>query len=176
VSVSLDDVASARKLVLSALLLYVGWQLATSALLYHEQFKRERQQQEQTVQLLELTTQRQLAMLQQQKQIRDRQQAEMDAAQSNANKHFDRKMPASAVVRRLRQVNVFGLVASPERLLHCADTRGAWDYTCIFHGDPMTSANWVEFGVLVDDAHIIEMSERYPSGYPLPLPLSSAAK
>jgi hypothetical protein len=86
------------------------------------------------------------------------------------------KMPVPAVVKRLRQVNAFGVVASRERLLHCSDNPGAWDYTCVFHGDPINSATWVQFGVLVDKAHIIEMSETYPAGTPVPPPLTLASR
>jgi len=95
---------------------------------------------------------------------------------SEPKKPSGQKMPAPAVVKRLRQVNAFGVVASRERLLHCTDNPGVWDYTCVFHGDPINSATWVQFGVLVDKAHIIEMSETYPAGAPLPPPLTLASR
>jgi hypothetical protein len=177
---SLDDVASAKRLVLGALLLYMLWLVAGRAYSFAEQVKRQDQEQKQTLQMLERTRQREAVVLQQQKENLDRQRMQpivpTQAERPNGGKNSPQKMPASAVVKRLRQVNAFGVVASHQRLLHCTDNAGAWDYTCVFHGDPINSTNWVQFGVLVDNAHIIEMSDTYPAGAPLPPPLSLATR
>ena len=169
---TLDDVQSAKRLALGAVLLYLLWLLAGSVFSFGAQLKRQRDEQQQTLQMLERSRQREVAIVQQQKENLNRQRMQppvpIKAAQPNGSR---KKMPAPAVVKRLRQVNAFGLVASPERLLHCTDAAGEWDYTCVFHGDPIKSTNWVQFGVLVDNAHIIEVSERYPSSSPLPPPL-----
>ena len=176
----LDGVSSARRLVLGPLLVYMLWLLAGRAYSFAEQVKRQDQEQKQTLQMLERTRQREAVILQQQKENLDRQRMQppvpTKAGRPSGGKNSYQKMPAFAVVKRLRQVNAFGLVASRERLLHCTDNPGAWDYTCVFHGDPINSTNWVQFGVLVDNAHIIEMSEGYPSGAPLPPPLSLATR
>jgi hypothetical protein len=141
---------------LGALLLYVLWLLAGAAYSFAEQVKRQNQEQKQTLQMLEQNSQRQVTILQQQKENLDRQRLQpsvpIKAGRPNGGKNPHQKMPASAVVKRLRRVNAFGLVASRERLLHCTDSPGAWDYTCVFHGDPINSTNWVQFGVLVDNA------------------------
>jgi hypothetical protein len=79
-------------------------------------------------------------------------------------------------MNRLRQVNAFGLVANLERRLHCTDKRGVLDNTCLLHPDPITTTTWVQFGVLVDDEHVSEMSRLYPSDTSLPGPLSLATK
>jgi hypothetical protein len=177
---TLEDVASAKKFALGAVLVYVLWLVAQSAFSFAGQLNQQRQEQQQTLEMLERTRQREAAILRQHNEnlARQRLQAATSpkAARPTANKPSHRKMPVSAVVKRLRQVNAFGLVASPERLLHCRDSHGAWDYTCVFHGDPIKSATWVQFGVLVDDAHIIEMSETFPSSTPLPPPLSQATR
>jgi hypothetical protein len=177
---TIDDAASAKRLVLGALLVYFLWLLAGRAYSFGEQVKQQDQEQKQTLQMLERNRQREAEILQQQKANLDRQRMQppvpTKSTRSNSVRDSSQKMPASAVVRRLRHVNAFGLVASPERLLHCTDNSGNWDYTCVFHGDPMNSTNWVQFGVLVDNAHIIEMSDTYPSGAPLPPPLSVATR
>ena len=177
---TLDDVASAKRLALGALLVYMLWLVAGRAYSFAEQVKRQDQEQKQTLLMLERTRQREAEILQQQKENLDRQRMQppvpTKAGRPNGGNNSHQKMPASAVVKRLRQVNAFGLVASRERLLYCTDNPGAWDYTCVFHGDPINSTNWVQFGVLVDNAHIIEMSDTYPSGAPLPPPLSLATR
>ena len=165
---------------MGAVLLYVLWLLAGRAYSFAEQVKRQDQEQKQALQMMERTWQREAAIVQQQRAILDRQRTlppvPTKATRPNGGKDSSQKMPASAVATRLRRVNAFGLVATRQRLLHCTDNPGAWDYTCVFHGDPITSTNWVQFGVLVDNAHIIEMSDLYPSNAPLPLPLSVATR
>jgi hypothetical protein len=175
---TLEDVASAKKLVLSAMLVYVLWLLANSMFSFAYQLKRQHEEQQQTLQMLERDGQREAALLRQNSEnlARQRLQTATPPQAMRLNKPPRRKMPVSAVVKRLRQVNAFGVVASRERLLHCSDNPGAWDYTCVFHGDPIKSATWVQFGVLVDNAHIIEMSETYPSSAPLPPPLTQATR
>jgi hypothetical protein len=184
---TLEDVRSARKLVLTPLLVYVLWLVATSAFSLAGQLKRQHEQQQQTLQMLEQYQQRQIAILNEQRQIAILNQHNQNLAtqrvqtaeatkRTRPDRPSQQKMPASAVVKRLRQVNAFGLVARRERLLHCSDNHGAWDYTCVFHADPIGSTTWVQFGVLVDNAHIIEMSETYPSSAILPPPLSLATR
>jgi hypothetical protein len=177
---TLDDVASAKRLALGALLVYMLWLVAGRAYSFAEQVKRQDHEQKQTLQMLERTRQRETAILQQQLESLARPHmpppVPTTAGRPNGGKNSHQKMPASAVVKRLQQVNAFGLVASGERLLHCIDYPGAWDYTCVFLGDPINSTNWVQFGVLVDHAHIIEMSDRYPPSAPLPPPLSLATR
>jgi len=175
-----EDVRSARRLALGALLVYLLWLVAGRAISFAEQVKRQDREQKQTLEMLEQNRQRELAMIQQQHESIYRQPAQKPRATKatppNDSKNSGQKMPAPVVVKRLRQVNAFGLVASRERLLHCVDNHVDWDYTCVFHADPINSSNWVQFGVLVDNAHMIEMSEAYPSGAPLPAPLSAATR
>jgi hypothetical protein len=175
---TLEDVASAKRLALGAVLVYVLWLVVQSAFSFAGQLKQQRQEQQQTLEMLERTRQREAAILRQNNENLARQRLQTatspKAARPTANKPSHPKMPVSAVVKRLRQVNAFGLVASPERLLHCRESHDGWDYTCVFHGDPLKSATWAQFGVLVDNAHIIEVSETFPSSTPLPLPLSQA--
>jgi hypothetical protein len=177
---TLDDFLSAKRLALSAVLIYVLWLVAQSAFSFAGQLKRQRQEQQQTLEMLERSREREAAILRQINENIARQRLHTatspNAARTSANKPSHQKMPASAVVKRLRQVNAFGIVANRDRLLHCSDNHGAWDYTCVFHGDPIKSATWVQFGVLVDHAHIIEVSERYPSSATLPPPLGLATR
>jgi hypothetical protein len=174
---TLEDVRWARKLVLTPLLVYMLWLVATSAFSFAGQLKRQHEQQQQTLQMLEQNQQRQIAILNEQRQIAILNQQTAEATKrTRPDKLSHQKMTAAAVVKRLRQVNAFGLVARRERLLHCSDNHGAWDYTCVFHADPIGSTTWVQFGVLVDNAHIIEMSETYPSSAILPPPLSLATR
>jgi hypothetical protein len=175
-----EDIQSARRLILGAVLVYLLWLLAGQVISFAEQVKRQDREQKQTLEMLERNRQRELAIIQQQHESIYRQAAQTamttQATPPDGSRHSGQKMPAPAVVKRLRQVNAFGLVASRERLLHCTDNHGGWDYTCVFHGDPISSSNWVQFGVLVDKAHIIEMSETYPSGAAIPAPLSAATR
>ena len=175
-----EDVLSARRLAVGAALIYLMWLVAGRAISFAEQVKRQDREHKQTLEMLEKNRQRDLAIIQQQHERIYGQLAQKPIATKattpNASKNSRQKMPAPAVVKRLRQVNAFGLVASRERLLHCVDNHGDWDYTCVFHADPLNSTNWVQFGVIVDNAHIIEMSETHPSGDPLPAPLSAATR
>lgn len=175
---TLDDVASAKRLVLGTVLIFVLWLVAGRLYSFAEQVKRQDREQQQTLEMLERNRQRELAIIQRQHENFYGQPVPapipVKAAPPDGSKHTYPKMPASAVVKRLRRVNAFKLVANPERRLHCMDNHGEWDYICLFHPDPITNANWVQFGVTVDNAHIIEMSEMhpYPSSIPLPSPLS----
>jgi len=175
---TLEDVRSAKRLALGGVLLYVLWMLGNSAFAFAHQLQRQREEQQQTLQMLERSRQREAEILRQNNEnlARQRVQAVGTARTAPQNKPSGHKMAASAVVNRLRHVNAFGLVASRERLLHCSENHGAWDYTCVFHGDPIKSATWLQFGVLVDNKHILEMSETYPSGAILPPPLSLATR
>ena len=60
-----EDVASARKLVVSAMLVYVLWLLANSMFSFAYQLKRQHEQQQQTLQMLERDGQREAALLRQ---------------------------------------------------------------------------------------------------------------
>jgi hypothetical protein len=168
------DLALAKKLVLGPMLLYVLWLLATNLFSFGVQLKQQHEQQQRALQTIEQNGQRQAEILRQNSEnlARQRLQAATPPTAAREKRASGQKMPASVVVKRLRRVNAFGVVATPERLLHCTDNNGAWDYTCVFHGDPIKSATWVQFGVLVDQSHIIEMSETYPASTPLPPPLS----
>ena len=172
------DLAFAKKLVLAPMLAYVLWLLATSLFQFGVQLKEQHEQQQRALQRLEQSSQREAEILRENSENLARQRLPTAALATAAREKraSGPKMPASAVVKRLRRVNAFGVVATPERLLHCTDNTGAWDYTCVFHGDPIKSATWVQFGVLVDNAHIIEMSETYPAGTALPPPLSLTTK
>jgi hypothetical protein len=180
VIMALNGVASARKLVLYTGFAFLMWLVAGRFYSFAEQVNRQTREHKQTLEMLERNRQRELAVIQQHHERFYGQPLPTaipaQAARTNVSKPAHPRMPASALVKRLRQVNAFGLVARRERLLHCTDNHGDWDYTCVFHGDPINSTNWVEFGVLVDNAHIIEMSEAYPSGFPLPPPLSLATR
>ena len=174
------DVASAKRLVLGPVLLYVLWLLAKSLFSFGAMVTRQHQEQQDTLRTLERSEKRQLTLLRQNRENIGRQRPETATRHAEprtiGSQTARRKLTASALVSRLRKVNAFGLAAQPERRLHCSDSRGDWDYTCLFHPDPITNANWVQFGVLVDDAHVIEMSETYPPNAPLPQPLSVMSK
>jgi hypothetical protein len=174
---TLEDIASAKRLALGAVLLYVLWLLANSAFSFAYQLKRQHEQQQATLRTLERDNERQTAML---REGLERQRADLakprTVTRTSTKKSTRQKLTAAALVNRLRQVNAFGLVANPERRLHCTESRGGWDYTCRFHPDPITTTTWTQFGVLVDSAHVIEMSKLYPSDTSLPGPLSLAAK
>ena len=176
---TLEDVASAKRLALGAVLLYVLWLLANSVFSFGAMVTRQHQEQD-TLRTLERSEKRQIALLRQNREnlARQRPQTATPHAEprTTGSQTARRKLTASALVSRLRKVNAFGLVAQPERRLHCSDSRGDWDYTCLFHPDPITNANWVQFGVLVEDAHVIEMSETYAPSAPLPQPLSVMSK
>jgi hypothetical protein len=134
---------------------------------------RQHQEQQDAMRLMELRGKQQATLLRQDVETAKRQTAEPRATTRQSARQ---KLTASALVNRLRQVNAFGVVANPERRLHCSENRGHWDYTCLFHPEPITNLTWVQFGVLVDDAHVIEMSETYPSNAALPQPLSLTSK
>ncbi len=180
---TLDDVASAKRLALGMVLVYLLWLLAGRMYSFAEQVMRQDREQKQTLEMLERNRQRELAIIQQQHETYYGQRAPTrlpvdPTMRPNSTKNSHPKMPASAVVNRLRRANAFGLLAKPERRLQCMDNHGDWDYTCLFHPDPITNANWAQFGVMVDNAHIIEMSEThpYPSSTPLPAPLRMAIR
>ena len=173
-----DDIASAKRLVLGALLVFLLWLAAGRLYSFAEQVKRQDREQKQTLDMLERSRQRELAIIQQQRESIYGQRAAtrlpVDTTRPNSSKTSHPKMPPSAVVNHLRRANAFKLVANPERRLHCMDNQGDWDYICLFHPDPISNANWAQFGVMVDNAHIIEVSETlpYPSSITLPAPLS----
>jgi hypothetical protein len=168
-----EDVASAKRLALGAVLLYVLWSLANAVFSFGGMLSRQHQEQQDTMRLMERRGKQQATLLRQDVETAKRQTA---GPRTTTRQPARQKLAASALLNRLRQVNAFGLVANPERRLHCSDNRGDWDYTCLFHPDPITNATWVQFGVLVDDKHVIEMSEMYPSDTLLPQPLTLTSK
>jgi hypothetical protein len=170
---TLEDVLSAKRLALGAVLIFVLWSLANAVFSFAGQLTRQHQAQQETMRLVEQRGKEQAALLRQNVEAAKFHRAEPRATRRQPVRP---KLTASALVSRLRRVNAFGLVANPERRLHCSENRGDWDYACLFHPDPITNATWVQFGVLVDDAHVIEMSETYPSHTPLPQPLSLTSK
>jgi hypothetical protein len=176
-----EDVASAKRLALGAVLLYVLWSLANAVFSFGGMLSRQHQEQQETMRTLEQSRERQTTLLRQQTETLARQRAQTvkphtAGPRTTTSRSAREKLAASALVNRLRQVNAFGLVANPERRLHCIENRGGWDYTCLFHPDPITNATWVQFGVLVDDKHVIEMSEMYPSDTHLQQPLTHPRK
>jgi hypothetical protein len=173
VIMTLEDVASAKRIALGAVLLFVLWSLANAVFSFAAMLTRQHQEQQDTMRLIERNGKHQAALLRQNVETAKLHRAE---PRTTARQPARQKLTASALVNRLRQVNAFGLVANPARRLHCSENRGDWDYTCLFHPDPITNATWVQFGALVDDAHVIEMSEMYPSDTPLPQPLSLTRK
>jgi hypothetical protein len=173
VIMTLEDVASAKRLALGAVLLFVLWSLANAVFSFAAMLTRQHQEQQDTMRLVEQRGKEQATLLRQNVEAVKFHRAE---PRKSTKQPARQKLTASALVNRLRQVNAFGLVANPERRLHCSENRGDWDYACLFHPDPITNATWVQFGVLVDDAHVIEMSKMYPSDTPLPQPLSLTSK
>jgi len=154
-------------------LIFVLWSLANAVFSFAGQLTRQHREQQETMRLVEQRGKEQAALLRQDVEpVKFHRAGPRTATKQPAR----RKLTASALVSRLREVNAFGLVANPQRRLHCSENRGDWDYACLFHPDPITNATWVRFGVLVDDAHVIEMSEMYPSDSPLPQPLTLTSK
>jgi hypothetical protein len=162
-----------KRLLLGSVLVYLLWLLANSLISFGYQVKR----QQDTVRMLERDGERRAALL---RQDLEQQRATFAkpplVTRPNANKSTRQKLTAPALVNRLRQENAFGLVANPQRRLLCIENHGGWDYTCLFLSDPITTTTWVQFGVLVDNAHVIEMSTLYPSSTSLPAPLSVGTK
>lgn len=168
-----EDVASAKRIALGGVLLFLLWSLANTVFSFSDLLTRQHQEQQDTKRFLERSRERETRLLRQNIETAK----SYAAAPRTATRQPSRqKLTASALVNRLRQANAFGLVGNPERGLHCSENRGDWDYTCLFHPDPITNATWVQFGVLVDDAHVIEMSKMYPSGAFLPQPVSRSSK
>lgn len=178
---TLEDVASAKRLALGAVLLYVLWALANSVFSFAGMLAQQRQEQQEMMRTLERSRERETTLLPENRETFARQRVETaklhrPEPRTTTRQPARQKLTASVLVNRLRQVNAFGLVANPERRLHCIANRGDWDYTCLFHPDPITNATWVQFGVLADDAHVIEMSGMYASDTLLPPPLSLTSK
>ncbi len=176
-----ERVASAKRVALSIVLVYVLWALAGNVYSFGAMLARQHREQQELLRTLdERSKMQQASLVRQASETLARQRLEPrlhTGDQRTMTKHrAAQKLTASVLVGRLRQANAFGLVASPERRLHCSENRGEWDYTCWFHPDPVTRTTWVQFGVLVDDAHIIEVSRMYSSAVALPKPLSLTSK
>lgn len=175
-----DDVRWAKRLVLLPVLAYVLWILGGNLFGFAAMLAHQRHEQQQTMRELQQKSERETALLRQNREMvtqhyvsqpnQGRQAAIRSAASSTRP-----KLTAASLVNRLRALNAFGLAANPRRGLHCVENGGDWDYTCLLHPDPIAAAKWVQFGVLVDDAHVIEMSKPVPSETRLPPPLSPDA-
>jgi len=59
-------------------------------------------------------------------------------------------------------------VVTPEADLRC--TRD-WDYVCSYMPTPLKSKTRLEFGVMVDETHVLQTSRPVPEGTILPFPL-----
>lgn len=175
-----ERVASAKRVALGGVLLLVLWALAVRVYSFGAMLSRQHQEQQQLLRTLERSREEQARLLRQNSETLARQRLEPKRhtgdQRTMTKPRGAQKLTASALVRRLRHVNAFGLLANPERRLHCSENRGDWDYTCWFHPDPIKKITWVQFGVLVDDAHVIEISGMYPPAVSLPKPLSLTGK
>jgi hypothetical protein len=171
-----ERIGSAKRVALGAVLVCVLWALAGRVYWFGEILSRQHQEQQELLRALERNREEQARLLRQNSETLARQRLEPKLhtreQRTMTKQRAAQTLTASALVGRLRQVNAFGLVANPERRLHCSENRGDWDYTCWFHPDPITKITWVQFGVLVDDAHVIEVSRMYSSAVALPKPLS----
>ena len=170
-----ERVASAKRVALSAVLVYLLWALAGRVDRFGGLLNRQHREQQEFVRTLEQRSE-EARLLRQSSEALARQRLEpklhTGEQRTMTKPRAGQKLTTSALVGRLRQVNAFGLVANPERGLHCSENRGDWDYTCWFHPDPIKKTTWVQFGVLVDDARVIEVSGRYPPAVSLPKPLN----
>jgi hypothetical protein len=175
-----ERIGSAKRVALGAVLVCVLWALAGRVYWFGEILSRQHQEQQELLRALERNREEQARLLRQNSETLARQRLEpklhTGEQRTMTKQRAAQTLTASALVGRLRQVNAFGLVANPERRLHCSENRGDWDYTCWFHPDPITKITWVQFGVLVDDAHVIEISGMYPPAVSLPQPLSLTSK
>ena len=175
-----ERVASARRVALGIVLVYLLLALAGRLYSFGGMLMRQHREQQEFLRTLELSSEREARLLRQNSEARARQRLEpklhTGEQRTMTRQRAGQKLTTAALVGRLRQVNAFGLVANPERRLHCSENRGDWDYTCWFHPDPIKQTTWVQFGVLVDDARIIEVSGRYPPGVSLPRPLNLTGK
>ena len=181
---TLEDVASPNRsregaaragwrLALTVMLIYVLWALAGRVFWFGGLLNQQHRDQQEFVRTLEQRNEQEARLLRQ--KIEARQQLEPSlhtGEQRTTRQRAGQKLTTSALVGRLRQVNAFGLVANPQRRLHCSENRGDWDYTCWFHPDPIKPTTWVQFGVLVDDARVVEVSGMYPPAVSLPKPLN----
>ena len=172
--------ASAKRVALGGVLLYVSWALAGNVSFFAAMQTRQHREHQELLRTMELRREREATILRQKSEFLARQRLEpklhTGEQRTKTKQRAAQKLTASALVGRLRQVNAFGVVANPECGLHCIENRGDWDYTCLFHPVPTKKTTWVQFGVLVDDAHVIEMSGMYPSTVSLPKPLSPTSK
>jgi hypothetical protein len=184
---TLEDVASANRsregaaragwrLALTVMLIYVLWALANQVYWFGGLLNRQHREQQEFVRTLQERSEREARLVRENSEARARQQLDprlhTGEQRTMTRRRAGPKLTTSALVGRLRQVNAFGLVANPERRLRCSENRGDWDYTCWFHPDPIKPTTWVQFGVLVDDARVIEVSGRYPPAVSLPKPLN----
>lgn len=174
-----DDFASIKRVIFGGLLLYVLWLLAGNVFGFAAMMKRQQQEQQQTIRTIQENGEQQTRILRGNTDALARQNRErQDLARQNvARLQTSRpKLTAPVLADHLRRMNAFGLAADPQRRLSCVETRGDWDYTCRFHADPIAASSWVQFGVLVDAAHVLELSKAYPTGVSLPPPLNQAAR
>ena len=160
-----DDAWSAKRLGLGIGFVFLLWLVAGRFYSFAEQIKQQDRERKQTLEMLERNRQRDLAIIQQQHERFYGQPVPTPipakAARPNSGKNSHSKMVPSAVVNRLRRVNAFGLLAKPERRLHCMENQGDWDYICLFHPDPISNANWAQFGVLEGCSLSVQVAD-YP--------------
>ena len=61
-------------------------------------------------------------------------------------------------------------IVSPNAGLRCTPAEHDWDYVCSYMPTPLQSKARLEFGVIVDETHVLQTSRRVPEGTPLPSP------
>jgi hypothetical protein len=92
------------------------------------------------------------------------------------SKSSSSKLTATALVDRLRLLNVFDLAAVPKHLLRCTSGGGEWDYVCIVQRQPGRLSSRAQFGALVDSERVIEVSRLCPLNSRLPAPLNQRTR
>ena len=137
-----ERIGSAKRAALGAVLVCVLWALAGRVYWFGEILSRQHQEQQELLRTLERNREQQARLLRQNSETLARQRLEQ---RTMTKQRAAQTLTASALVGRLRQVNAFGLVANPERRLHCSENRGEWDYTCWFHPDPIKKITWVQW-------------------------------
>ena len=61
-------------------------------------------------------------------------------------------------------------IFSPNAGLRCTPSEHDWDYVCSYMPTPLKSKTRLEFGVIVDETHVLQTSRRVPEGTALPSP------
>jgi hypothetical protein len=172
-----ECVASAKRVALGAVLLFVLWALAGRMYSFGAMLSRQHQEQQELLRTLERIREQQARLLRQNSETLAQQRLEpklhTGEQRTMTKQRAAQKLTASAVFVKSMPSDSSPILNVG---LHCSENRGDWDYTCWFQPDPIKKITWVQFGVLVDDAHVIEMSGMYPSPVSLPKPLSLTSK